>query len=513
MIRQILKGLPVAIVAMGIGSGVAMAGKANDTLTWVTDRESAVVDPYFNRTRELVIIGNTAWDGLLFRDLKSGKFVPLLAKSYKWVDNVTLDFELRDDVKFHDGSSFGPEDVIYTVEFTTNKDNGVVTLKNTNWMKSAEKTGPNSVRIHLHKPFPAALAYLAQAVPMLNAGHYDKAPVTKDGKKDFGAVAPNGTGPYKITEIVAGEKIVMERNENYFEGSPKGKPAIKNLVYRTIKEMNTQMAELLTGGVDWIWDVPKDQAERLKDSGQVSVVNAKTMRISYLAFDVDGSSNVKAFKDKRVREAIAHAINRESIVKNLVGEAATVINTPCHPDQVGCVQDGIHNWEYDPEKAKKLLAEAGYPNGFEFDIYAYRQREFTEAVISDLAKIGVKAKLNYMQYRKLRGLAQNGVTPVHHMTWGSYSIPDASACAGVFFSGGKDDPANDPKVNELINKAGNLTDLSEREALYKDAFNMISKNVYWLPMFTYAKNYAYNKSLSIETTSDEIPRFYTAEWK
>ena len=336
--------------------------------------------------------------------------------------------------------------------------------------------------------------------------------MTQDGKKDFGAVKPNGTGPYKITEIVPGEKIVMVRNDDYFEGSPKGKPAIKNLVYRTIKEMNTQMAELLTGGVDWIWDVPKDQAEKLSASGQVDIVNAKTMRISYLAFDVDGSSDVKAFKDLRVRQAIAHAINRESIVKNLVGEAAAVINKPCHPDQVACAQD-VSGYEYDPAKAKKLLAEAGYPDGFEFDIYAYRQREFTEAVISDLAKIGVKAKLNFMQYRKLRGLAQNGVTPVHHMTWGSYSIPDASACAGVFFSGGKDDPANDPKVNELINKAGNLTDQGEREKLYSEAFNMIAKNVYWLPMFTYAKNYAYNKDLSIETTSDEIPRFYTAKWK
>jgi peptide/nickel transport system substrate-binding protein len=507
-----MKGLPIAAVALGISTGAALAGKANDTLTWVTDRESPVVDPYFNRTRELVIIGNTAWDGLLFRDLKSGKFVPLLAKSYKWVDNVTLDFELRDDVKFHDGSSFGPEDVIYTINFTTNKDNGVVTLKNVSWMKSVEKTGPNGIRIHLEKPFPAALAYLAQAVPMLSDGHYDKAPMTKDGKKDFGAVKPNGTGPYKITEIVPGEKIVMVRNDNYMSGSPKGKPAIKNLVYRTIKEMNTQMAELLTGGVDWIWDVPKDQAEKLNASGQVDVVNAKTMRISYLAFDVDGSSNFKGFKDLRVRQAIAHAINRESIVKNLVGEAATVINTPCHPDQVGCVQD-VFGYDYDPAKAKKLLAEAGYPDGFEFDIYAYRQREFTEAVISDLAKIGVKAKLNFMQYRKLRGLAQNGVTPVHHMTWGSYSIPDASACAGVFFSGGKDDPANDPKVNELITKAGNLTDQAEREKLYGEAFNLISKNVYWVPMFTYAKNYAYNKDLSIETTSDEIPRFYTAKWK
>ena len=235
----------------------------------------------------------------------------------------------------------------------------------------------------------------------------------------------------------------------------------------------------------------------------------KFLRLAYRYIGWNQKSDL--FKDKRVREAFAYAINRESIVKNLVGEAAEVINTPCHPDQVACVQD-VTGRSYDPEKAKALLKEAG-AEGLEFDIYAYRQREFTEAVISDLAKVGVKAKLNFMQYRKLRGLAQNGVTPVHHMTWGSYSIPDASACAGVFFSGGKDDPANDPKVNELINKAGNVTDLAERKKLYKEAFQIISDNVYWLPMFTYAKNYAYNKDLSIETTSDEIPRFYTAKWK
>lgn len=513
MIRQILKGLPVAIVAIGIGSGVAMAGKANDTLTWVTDRESAVADPYYNRTRELVIIGNTVWDNLLFRDIKTGDYLPLLAKSYKWVDNVTLDLELRDDVKFHDGSSFGPEDVVYTVKFTTNKDHGVVTLKNVSWMKSAEKTGPNSVRINLVKPFPAALAYLAQAVPMLAEGHYDKAPKTQDGKLDYAAVPPNGTGPYKITEVVPGEKIVMARNDAYMSGSPKGKPAIKNLVYRTIKEMNTQIAELLTGGVDWIWDVPKDQAEKLAESGQVTVENAKTMRVSYMAFDVDGTSDTKAFTKQKVREAFAHAINRESIVKNLVGDASEVVSSPCHPDQFGCIQDGVKKWDYNPDKAKKLLAEAGYPNGLEFNIYAYRQREFTEAVISDLAKVGMKAKLNYMQYKKLRGLAQDGQTAVHHMTWGSYSIPDASAIAGVFFSGGKDDPANDPKVNELINKAGNVTDPAERKKLYQSAFQMISEKLYWLPMFTYAKYYVYNKDLEIQTTSDEIPRFYTAKWK
>lgn len=512
MFRQVLKSLPIAAAVLGISAGTVMAGKANDTLTWVTDRESSIADPYYNRTRELVIIGNTVWDNLLFRDLDTGEFKPLLAKSYKWVNNTTLEFELRDDVKFHDGSSFGPEDVVYTVAFTTNKDNAVLTYRNVGWMKNAEKIGPNSVRINLNKPFPAALAYLAQAVPMIAEGHYDKAPTAKDGKKDYSAVPANGTGPYKITEVVAGEKIVMKKNDNYMKGGPKGTPKIGTIVYRTIKEMNTQIAELLTSGVDWIWDVPKDQAERLKQSGQVTVVNEKTMRISYIAFDVDGSSNNKAFKDVRVRQAFAHAINRKSIVENLVGPASVVIHTPCHPDQFGCTQD-VKKWDYDPAKAKKLLAEAGYANGLEFDIYGYRQREFTEAVISDLAKVGMKAKLNWMQYKKLRGIAQDGQTNVHHMTWGSYSIPDASAITGTFFGGGKDDPANDPVVNELINKAGNVTDPEERKALYKKGMGIVAEKLYWLPMFTYAKYYAFNKDLDIKTTTDEIPRFYTAKWK
>ncbi|MEK9672432.1 MAG: ABC transporter substrate-binding protein [Rhodospirillaceae bacterium] len=512
MFRHVLKCLPLAAVAVGISVGAAMAGKANDTLVWATDRESAVADPYYNRTRELVIIGNTVWDNLLLRNLKTGKYEPNLAKSYKWVDNVTLDFELRDDVKFHDGSKFGPEDVIYTVDFTTKKEHGVVTLKNVNWMKSVEKTGANSIRIHLHKPFPAALAYLGQAVPIIKRGHYDAAPKTKEGKSDYAAVKPNGTGPYKITEVVPGEKIVMQRNDAYHKGGPKGTPTIKNLVYRTVKEGNTRIAELLTGGLDWIWDVPKDQAEKLKASGQVNVTNAKTLRVSYIAFDVDGSSKSKEFSKLKVRQAFSHAVNRASIVKNLVGDASEVVNTPCHPDQTGCVQD-VKGYDYNPAKAKALLAEAGYPNGFEFNFYAYREREFTEAVISDLAKIGVKAKLNFMQYKALRGLAQKGETPAHHMTWGSYSIPDASGMAGVFFSGGKDDPANDKEVNALITKAGNVTDQTERENLYRKAFQRILDNAYWLPMFTYAKYYALNKGLDMVITSDEIPRFYTAKWK
>ncbi len=498
--------------AIGLAISPAQAGKSNDTLAWATDREVAVVDPYYNNTRELVVMGQLGWDGLLYRDLKTGEFKPLLATKWEWDGNKRLVAELRKGVKFHDGSDFDAEDVVYTINHVSNKDNGVLTYKNVSWMKNAEKLGSHKVAINLHKPFPAALAYLSNVVFIMPSGHYDSAPTKADGKKDFAAVKAVGTGPYQFVEVKAGEYVQWKKNGNYFKGSPKGEPQIGNIRFRTIKEMNTQIAELLTGGLDWIWDVPKDQAERLKDGGKVTVENAKTMRVSYMAFDVHGKSGQEFFKNKKVREAVAHAVNRGSITKNLVGPASVVIPSACHPDQFGCAQD-VPKWSYDPEKAKALLKEAGYPNGFEFDIYAYRQREYTEAVIGDLAKVGIKAKLNFMQYRALRDLVWKGKTPVNHMTWGSNSIPDVSAITSHFFSGGRDDPAKDPEVIKALAEGDTATDPKVREAAYKKALTKISGELYWLPMFTYAKYYAWGSDLDFKTTPDEIPRFYTAKWK
>lgn len=497
--------------ALGLAIGPVQAGKSDDTLNWATDREVSVVDPYYNRTRELVVMGHLGWDGLVFRDSTTGDYKPLLATKWDWKDDKTLIVELREGVKFHDGSDFDADDVVYTINHVTNKDNGVVTYTNVKYMKDAVKLDKYKVQINLHNPFPATIAFLAGAVFMMPEGHYDSAPAKPDGTKDYGSVKPNGTGPYKWKETKSGEYVLWEKNADYFD-SPKGKPSIGKIKFRTLKEMNTQIAELLTGGVDWIWDVPKDQAERLESQGQVTVENAKTMRISYIAFDVDGSSPSKQFKDKKVRMAVAHAINRESITKNLVGPASVVINSPCHPDQFGCTDD-VPKWDYDPEKAKALLKEAGYPDGFETEIGAYRQREFTEAVIGDLAKVGIKAKLNFMQYRALRDLAWKGETAMHHMTWGSNSIPDSDASTGVFFVGGKDDPADDPEVIEAIKAAGSTVDEGKRKELYKKAMSKIAGELYWLPMFSYAKYYAFSKDLDFKPTSDEIPPFYAAKWK
>ena len=161
--------------AIGLAVTPVQAGKSNDTLNWSTDREVSVVDPYYNRTRELVVMGHLGWDGLMFRDANTGEYKPLLATKWEWKDNVTLIVDLRKGVKFHDGSTFEADDVVYTINHVANKDNGVLTFSNVKYMKNAEKLGPYKVQINLHKPFPATIAYLAGAVFMMpNGGLYSR---------------------------------------------------------------------------------------------------------------------------------------------------------------------------------------------------------------------------------------------------------------------------------------------------------------------------------------------------
>ena len=500
------------IAAVGLAAAPALADKKSDTLVWATDRENPIADPYFLNTRELVIVGHHVWDTLVLTDAATGDIKPLLATSWKWANNTTLELELREGVKFHSGKVLDADDVVYTLNFAANKDNAIMNFAQLEWIASAERIDGRRVRINLKRPFPPALAYLAGIGFIMQRGHYDSAPARADGKKDYGAVKPNGTGPYRITEVKPGDFIHMVRNADYFRNGVKGYPAIGALRFRTIKDQNTRLAELMTGRLDWIWDVPKDQAERIKANPAVLVENAKTMRVAYLAFDAKGVSDAKFFTDRRVRQAFAHAINREQIAVSMMGPASVAIHAACHPDQFACATD-VPKYDYSPEKARALLKEAGYPNGFEFNLYAYRDREFTEAVIGDLARVGLKPRLNYLQYTAWQEAVRKGRATVAHGTWGSNSVPDVSASAAQFFSGGADDQAHDELVIKMIAEADRQTDPVRRRELWQKVLARIAAEVYWVPLYSYAKYYAFSKDLDFKPTSDEMPQFYAARWR
>ena len=512
MIKLTILRAALAATALSFAVSPVLAGKSDDTLNWSTTREIDVALPYYNNTRELVIIGRHAWDNLLYRDTKTFEYKPLLAKSYKWVDNVTMDFVLRDDVKFHNGQPMTADDVVATYNHVVSDGSGVLTKNNVSWMKNAEKTGKYSLRLHLKKPFPAALEFLSGPLAIFPANIWATAKKDAAGKPDYATVAPIGTGPYKITKTTPGVGVTMEINKDYMSGSPKGKPTINKLVFRTVSDPEAQLAELLTGSLDWIWDISKDKATDLKAMGGTTVVNAPTMRISYIAMDRADRAKGTPFANAKVRQAVAHAIDREAISRELVGGSSKVIHSACFPTQFGCT-DEVPKYDYNPAKAKKLMAEAGYPDGFKTEILAYRQREFTEAVIGYLKKIGISAGLKYQQYKSARGLVWEGKAPFHQMTWGSYSVNDASAITSHFFKHGKDDYCRDDDVKNWLDIADTSTDPAVRKTNYAKALVRIQENLCWLPMFTYTKNYGFNKGLDFTATADEIPRFFNAKWK
>ena len=366
MKRMLLASLGGAAL-LTLAHGPAFAGKDDDTVVWATGSEVDTADLYYQNLREVVIMAHQVCDTLMHRDPYSGEYKPLLAKSYEWVDDKTLDFTLRTGIKFHDGSDFDAEDVAYTLNHASKKENGAVTQLVVDWIDHVEVLAPDKVRIHTKAPTPAALAYLSGVTPIYPKGHYDKAPEVAgaNGKKrrDWGAVVPVCTGPYKITKFVPGSSVTMVKNDHYFADSPKGKPSIGKLVYRTIPDTETQLAELMTGGIDWVWGVPSENAAQLKSVPNVTVKAAPTTRMSFLSLDAAGRSGETPLKDVRVRRAIYHAIDRNALTHQLVGDGAEVLKSMCAPTQFGCATD-VQVFDYDPAKAKKLLAEAGYPDGF-----------------------------------------------------------------------------------------------------------------------------------------------------
>ncbi len=201
----------------------------------------------------------------------------------------------------------------------------------------------------------------------------------------------------------------------------------------------------------------------------------------------------------------------QALVDNLLKGKSKVVSTACFPSQFGCTQD-VTNYEYDPEKAKALLAEAGYEDGFSTEFYAYRDREYAEAISSYLNAVGIQTDFKLLQYSALRELNMKGEVPIQFSTWGSYSINDASAMVSQFFKKGSLDDAQDDQTKEWLDVADSSTDPDKRLEFYTKALQRIADEAYWAPLFSYNTNYVMTKEVEYTPTADEVLRFTDMTW-
>jgi peptide/nickel transport system substrate-binding protein len=486
----------------------AWANKANDTLVYASDQEVENIGPYHNNLREGIILARLAWDTLIYADPKTGAYKPELATAWSWESPTSLLLDLRSDVKFHNGDRFTAADVAFTFNYALSPASKIVTRQNVEWIESVEKVSEFRVRIKLKEPFPSALAYLAGPLPIYPENYFKAVGVEGYSK------APIGTGPYRIERVVPGQGVTLVRNAAYFAGSPLGQPKIRTIRFVVVPDAEARVAQLLTGDVDWIWRVPADQLDPLRAMPALAVQSGETMRVGYIAMDAVGSSAPNSpFKDVRVRKAVNLAINRAGIADSLIRGGSQPVFTPCFRTQFGCDGAAAVKYAYDPAKAKALLAEAGYSKGFDTDIYAYRERDYVEALIGDLRKVGINARLHFMKYPAMQTEMRAGHTPMIYQAWASYSLNDASAFAGVYFKGTSDDMAKDAQVKEWLYAADRSLDPVVRKANYSKAIERITQQAYWAPVASYSINYAYTKDLNFQAYPDELPRFYEASWK
>jgi peptide/nickel transport system substrate-binding protein len=494
--------------ALALAATSAFAGKRDNSVRFAFDQAPASAVPYYNNLRMGVIVAPHIWDTLIYRDPATGAYRGLLATDWRWVNDTTLELDLRRGVTFHNGAEFDADDVVFTLNYVSKPDNKASAVQNVEWIDHVEKLDRYKVRIIAKSPFPAAIEYLAGATAAIFPHEYfaKVGPVGMNQK-------PVGSGPFRVVEHALGKYLRLEKNRSYFRDSPKAQPQIDKLEIRFIPDSQTRLAEMFSGGLDFVMGVAPDQAQQLKSVPTLQVVSGETMRFVFLHLNTLPQGPAPQLRDIRVRKAIMHAIDRQRMVKAIVGEGARVIHVVCFPEQFGCSDAGAPRYDYDPVKAKQLLAEAGFPNGFDIDFYAYRERDQTEAMIGYLRAVGIRTNLRFMQPSALEDLRRAGKTTITHQTWGSTSINDVSAAVSVFHKFLPDDINRDPEVRDLLERGDTSVDPEVRKQAYAKALALIAERAYAVPLYTLPTTYVAAKDLKFTAYPDELPRFWEMSWK
>ncbi|MGA1207530.1 MAG: ABC transporter substrate-binding protein [Litorivicinaceae bacterium] len=492
-------------VAAALPFTSALAGKNDDTLRAALHLEIANLDAYYDSAGSVVVMNRHIWDPLFFIDPATSELVPALASGSSFIDDKTLDVTLRKGVIFHDGSVMDAADVAYTLNWIKDPANKIKSVSNANWIDRVEILDPYKVRIHMKKPNALALRFLS-LFPIHPEGVYEKHGVAAMN------IEPIGTGPYRVKSMDLGKKYVLERFDEHYADSPKGRAKIANLEISIIPEPATQIAEMMSGKLNWIYKVPADQSSQMTRMKSLSVESKPTSRMMYIVLDAAGRTGPDSpFKSLKVRQAIAHAIDRQGIVTALVQGGAQVLHAFCFPQDFGCPKDAVQ-YEYNPGKARQLLAEAGYPNGFEVTFSAWRDRPYVEAIMSNLADVGIKANLNFIKLAPLRGQWESGELPMVYGSIGS-RIEDIGNFVPTFFGKSKRDIAQDDEVASLLSKAGSSMDEETRRQLNYQALRRIADQALAVPMFSDNMNFVMSSDVMVPSDSGGTPHFYRAEWR
>ncbi len=479
----------------------AYAQKSKDTVRIAFTDPIEPADAYFFSKPEQGAITRSIYDGLVHFDDINGKFRPLLAKSWKWINTTTLEMEIRDDVKFHNGKKFTIDDVVYQLNWAIDPKSNHQQPRAVDWIKSVEKLSGTKIRINAKQPDALALLRLAKSVWIYDADLHGKLA----DKRDYGRKSPNGTGPYKITSFNENEGISAERVDSYNIGAYwKNASNIKRIQAMAIPDDQARIAHLLTDRIDVLKETSPDQTRELVKDPRFASTALNGMNFTYFMLDATGRAGQKALTDARVRRALFMAVNRQELATNLLPEGTQLMDALCFKFMTACGYN-TQPPAYNPEAAKKLLAEAGYPNGFEIAITDYMPETAATAVkvAGDLHKIGIKANIQKLTFTTLRKARDEGKLQALVAYYTMAGGPDASAGLDFFYREDSRDYARDKSITEAMDKGAAELDEEKRRKIYQDVFDRINEQSYIMTMTTLPTVFVHTQEVAIRPGSLE----------
>ncbi|HEX4858769.1 MAG TPA: ABC transporter substrate-binding protein [Usitatibacteraceae bacterium] len=501
---------------------------AAKTLRYASQDDPQTLDPHSSNLLPTNRVLASVYEGLVGRD-KNYKIVPWLALSWSQPDAGTWRFKLRPNVKFHGGEEFTADDVVFSVERALHP---LSQMKSSlQGVKGAKKVDKLTVDLILAEPNPVLLNHLFQfRIASKEWAEKNKAQAPqnyKDREDTFSSRNANGTGPFKVTVRQPDVKTVLVANENWWnKGSPE-KGNLTQIDILPVKSNATRAAALLSGEVDFVLDPPPQDIARLKTNANVKIVEGAEARVQYLAFDTFRDellySDVKGknpLKDVRVRQAIAHAIDVDAIKDKVMRGLSIPTGTLVPRGVQGYSKEAEKRHDYDREKARKLLAEAGYPSGFGITIDCGNIQpaaDICQALPPMLGQVGIRATPNIIPQANYFPKIQKFDTSMYILSWGSATFDALYNLQLLLHTSTGDNTGygdsnygrySNKKMDELIGKIKVEADMKKRDGLIREALLLHNREVATLPLHQPLVPWAMRKNVEAVFTPNNVPYFF-----
>jgi peptide/nickel transport system substrate-binding protein len=486
-----------------LGAALAFGTAHGKTLRWASQGDPQTADPYSQNESFTNMFAQAVHDTLVMRD-NTLKLVPGLAISWEQVNPTTWRFTLRRGVRFHDGSPFTADDVVFSFERAQHPNSQIRQYANA--VGKPRKIDDYTVEFVQDKPNPITLEHATTVFVMSKAWaekHKVERPLDFKAKEEtYASRNANGTGPWILVSREPGVKTVLKRNPDWWgikEGRAPGN--VTEVVYTQVSADATRTAALLGGQIDFVLDPPPQDLARLENNKDTKVVRGQENRVVFFGFDQHRDellySNVKGrnpFKDVRVRQAVYHAIDIEAIrTRTMRGSALSTGGIT--PSILASNPEAERRLSYDPQRARQLLAEAGYPNGFEVTLDCPNNRyindeEICIAVAAMLTRVGIATRVTAMPRATYFPKLEKYDTSFYMLGWGG-AITDAQTTLWPVLRSKDDKTGNggfnygryvNPKLDALIDAAGVEMNAEKRRELIRQALAEHNAQVHHVPL-------------------------------